>query len=230
MADSIWPAGLPQHPLIRRARLNPEVWKLRTQMDAGPAKVRRRRTISIDRWSMSMVLTSAQLTTFRTFFHDTIQQGSAAFDWVDPIDGTTDREARFLESYSVEPIDARAKWEVSFEVEFLPIAVPGVTPPAPGDPPGGGHDFLRGGDPFAMLGEEAFDFLEEAIVQPLIAEADSAPPNLNVVLFSNIGGGFDGFVPAEDEGSSFEPIPYADIAPPGTVVQLENMAVGEGVS
>jgi len=217
VADSIWPAGLPQHPLIRRARLNPEVWKLRTQMDAGPAKVRRRRTISIDRWSMSMVLTSAQLTTFRTFFHDTIEQGTAAFDWVDPIDGTTEREARIVGEYSVEPIDARTRWEVSFEVEFLPIAVPGVTPPAPGDPPGGGHDFLRGGDPFTVLGDDVFDFLEEAIVQPLIAEADVAPPNLNVILFSNIGGGFDGFEAVEDEEASFDAVPYSAPASPGAI-------------
>lgn len=230
MADSIWPAGLPQHPLIRRARLNPEVWKLRTQMDAGPAKVRRRRTISIDRWSMSMVLTTAQLVTFRTFFHDTIEQGSAAFDWLDPIDGTTEREARIVGEYSVEPLDARAKWEVSFEVEFLPIAVPGVTPPAPGDPPGGGHDFLRGGDPGAVLAEDAFDFLEEALVQPLIAEAVAAPPDLNVILFSNIGGGFDGMEAFENEDSFFEPIPFAEIAPPGVVIQLANLVPGGAVS
>jgi hypothetical protein len=210
--------------------MNPEIWMLRTQMDAGPAKSRARRTISIDRWSMSMVLTRAQLIDFRTFFHETLRHGAAAFDWVDPIDGSTEREARIVGEYSVEPLDARAKWEVAFDVEFLPIVVAGPTPGDPPDPPGGGHDFLRGGDPFAVLAEEAFDFLEPAITQPLIAEAVAAPPDLNVVLFGNIGGGFDGTEAFENEGSLFESNPYADIAPPGTVVQLENMAIGGGVS
>lgn len=231
MADNLWPASLPQHPLIRRARLQPQVWTARTQMDAGPAKLRRRRTVHLDVWSMAMVITSAQLITFREFFHNTSQQGTLAFDWVDPIDGTTEREFRFSGQYSVEPLDTRQRWEVTFEVEVLPLVVGGGTPPTPTDPPGGGHAFLNTGNPGDYpIGGSDDNALEDAIVQSIIFEADTPPPDINVVLFANVGGGFDGMVPFENEDALVASVPNPDAVPPGTIIQLENMAVDTGVS
>tara|TARA_Y100000310_G_scaffold324866_2_gene387344 strand:- start:10384 stop:10746 length:363 start_codon:yes stop_codon:yes gene_type:complete len=68
---------------------------IRTPMDAGIAKARRRFSAVPRAVSMSLILpTSSDRTTFDDFFSDTLSEGSLRFDFTDPIGGAT-VEARF---------------------------------------------------------------------------------------------------------------------------------------
>lgn len=135
MADAVWPVGLPQAPLVRKSNHSPTSATIRSSVDAGPDKVRRRSTIVIDKWSLGLIVSGAQLTTFKTFFHSTCQSGAIAFDWKDPHTGA-EREFRFVGEYRVNPLMSRLvggteKWELDFDVEALPIAAAGPPPPPP---------------------------------------------------------------------------------------------------
>jgi hypothetical protein len=56
-----------------------------TQMDAGPAKIRRRFTTNTTRYQLSVAMDQTQLATFETFYYTTLQGGSLSFDWVEPV-------------------------------------------------------------------------------------------------------------------------------------------------
>lgn len=81
-----WPAALPALE-IEGYRESPPNVVIRTQMDAGPPKTRRRNTANVRSISGVVTLTPAQLDTFNAF-HDTDCAGGALpFDWVHPRTG-----------------------------------------------------------------------------------------------------------------------------------------------
>jgi len=84
MATIVWPADLPQEVLFDGYDEQLPNVMLRTTMDAGPAKVRRRFTAAIRTISFNIEMTRAQVVLFETFFNDTLKGGSLAFDWVHP--------------------------------------------------------------------------------------------------------------------------------------------------
>lgn len=140
MADVVWPAALPQSCLVRKSRNSPEPGVIRSSVDVGPAKVRRRAAIVIQRFSLGISVNRTQLALFRTFFHSSCKNGSEIFEWVDHFTGA-DCEYRFVGEYSVVPLTPRAadssdRYEIDFELEQLPTApaLPPVDPAAPGDP------------------------------------------------------------------------------------------------
>ena len=57
---------------------------IESQMDTGPAKIRRRFTKSLRRFSMQLMLTQAQVSTFEAFWQDDCKGGSLPFTWVHP--------------------------------------------------------------------------------------------------------------------------------------------------
>lgn len=142
MADAVWPAGLdslaPQ--LVSWTKTEPTLTE-RTQMSAGPAKVRRRFTAGVTLHTVELVLTRDQLTdTFRPFWMDTLQGGALAFEWRD-WETQDPAEFRFIAPPVERPLRPRGSgtndhWAVSFQLEQLPAALAGpVTPPAPENEP-----------------------------------------------------------------------------------------------
>lgn len=86
MADVTWPVGLPQDFLASASRETLPDVVLRTPMDAGPAKVRRRYTTNVRPVQGQLVpMTRAQVEIFKTFFNESLAGGSLAFDWIDPL-------------------------------------------------------------------------------------------------------------------------------------------------
>ena len=83
MTNPVWPASLPQFVDRPHTEGMPDAL-LRTPMDAGPAKTRRRFTAGIKPVKAQMDLTAAQAATFETFFDVTLKAGALAFDWVLP--------------------------------------------------------------------------------------------------------------------------------------------------
>lgn len=85
----VWPSTLPQQLLINGASLGVGDGLLEYQPDTGPSQTRRRSSAVMRPLSGSMNLTSAQMTTFETFFYTTILGGSLPFNFPDPRTGAT---------------------------------------------------------------------------------------------------------------------------------------------
>lgn len=83
-----WPATLPQ-TLLYDLTEKRQAGKVRSTMEQGPAKQRTRFTAVTKDYDGSLVMTQAQIATFKTFYEDTLGQGAESFTWVDPFLDTT---------------------------------------------------------------------------------------------------------------------------------------------
>lgn len=88
-----WPATLPdwKFPLSDKA----DEGFLRTSMDAGPDKMRRRYSAVSRKFQTEMKITGAQRSTLNTFYHDTLGEGALSFERTDPTTDVTE-DFRFL--------------------------------------------------------------------------------------------------------------------------------------
>lgn len=86
---SSWPSSLPQAPLVQGYSETFADNLLRTPMDKGPVKVRRRTTRGVKTFAITFRLTAAQAATFTTFFEDTLSDGALSFTFTQPRTGTT---------------------------------------------------------------------------------------------------------------------------------------------
>lgn len=82
-----WPATIPQVPSLDDYSAADVDATLRSGMDSGPEKVRRRYTAVPENLTCTFIMSTAQHTTFQTFFRDTIARGAIPFDWVHPETG-----------------------------------------------------------------------------------------------------------------------------------------------
>ncbi|MFA7287328.1 MAG: hypothetical protein WC055_00465 [Melioribacteraceae bacterium] len=83
-----WPATLPQLPLEAGYSESTIDTSIRTSMDVGPAKVRRRISAGTRDHQMQFIMTSAQLSDFKTFYETTLLSGSLSYTWDHPRSGT----------------------------------------------------------------------------------------------------------------------------------------------
>jgi hypothetical protein len=107
-----WPSTL---PITRDSfKESPPNRVIRSNMDVGPDKVRRRSSNAPRPVSLSLFLTSAQLATFDTFY---LENDAYSFTFTHPRTGLV-VSARFTSEpdYSVE----ETMWRVSVEMEILP--------------------------------------------------------------------------------------------------------------
>jgi hypothetical protein len=84
-----WPETLPQSPLVEGFRETPADNSLRTAMETGPAKLRRRATSGAAGLTAGFLLDAAQLAALDIFYADTLQGGTLPFDFTHPISGET---------------------------------------------------------------------------------------------------------------------------------------------
>jgi hypothetical protein len=76
-----WPASLPQFVLTRNYKESPPDLVIRTKMDAGPAKVRRRFTAGVRPIEAMLVLNGDQLAVLDDFYLTACQGGALSFTW-----------------------------------------------------------------------------------------------------------------------------------------------------
>jgi len=113
-----WPGTLPTKPLMRGYQESHDDPKLRSPMDAGPAKVRRRFTATVFKFNAGFILTDTELTIFEDFYADDLKHGSLSFTWVHPRTGAAiTSRIKGVYAYTTLSDDA---YEVRFEVEILP--------------------------------------------------------------------------------------------------------------
>lgn len=119
-----WPGALPQY--VERAGYiegQPDL-VLRTPLEVGPAKVRRRFTTAPRPFKLAVQLDGAQVQTFEDFARLTIRGGEDAFDWVHP----RTRQAatfRFRKPFHLTPIGGPL-WLATLELWMLPGDAPAL--------------------------------------------------------------------------------------------------------
>jgi len=122
MASESWPASLPQDAFVS-LNVKKQDGRIRTQMDAGPPKMRRKYTAVREIVNHSMIMDGADKKTLDNFWENNLNGGVERFDWSDP---TTDNtvEFRFVEPYGAKLLsggdsDSR-QWEISMTLEIMP--------------------------------------------------------------------------------------------------------------
>lgn len=118
---AVWPGTLPTLEIVGAFSFTLADDTVRTEMDVGPPKVRRRaasRPVPVRMGHPA--LTAVQAATFVTFYRDTLAGGSLAFDMADPRPGATGNASlRFSAPPTITPA-APAVWGVSCDLEILP--------------------------------------------------------------------------------------------------------------
>lgn len=118
MANPTWPGGLPT-PHVDGAQFKPWDNAVRTQMDAGAAKVRRRFTaVGEDVTLVIWLEDDEQAELLRAFARDTLKD-VLAFDWVDFRNPPQTATYRFKRRPAPEPI-GNGQWQATLELELLP--------------------------------------------------------------------------------------------------------------
>lgn len=113
----IWPITLQQ--ILSEANFSYEIadTALRSDMDIGPQKVRRRYTKGINQLSGSIYLTTAQYSIFYNFYNTTLAGGVLTFEFDHPITGVN-TEWRFKGPARVSSIGG-GNFTVDFSWEDL---------------------------------------------------------------------------------------------------------------
>lgn len=109
-----WPSTLPQAWLNEGYQETMPDVMIRTEMDAGPAKSRRRFTAQVTPIKAAMLLTTAEKGYLETFFNTTTAGGSLSFTF--PHDGADVLRFTTAPTFSKSGV----AWAVDFELEKLP--------------------------------------------------------------------------------------------------------------
>lgn len=117
MTVPAWPTTLPDELLMRGYSQTTADLLLRSSVDAGPAKVRRRFTAGVQQVVGNLLLTGAQLAYLRTFYDTTLLGGSLRFTWIEPVTKTA-KEFRFTSP--IKWSSNSGYYDVNLELEMLP--------------------------------------------------------------------------------------------------------------
>jgi hypothetical protein len=113
-----WPAPLQDFFSEQNFQIVMDDATLRSDIDVGPQKVRRRFTKGIDIMSASIYLTTSEYSIFETFFKTTLAGGTLPFEFNHPVTGIL-TEFRFREKPRIGSLGG-GQFTVSFDLEVLP--------------------------------------------------------------------------------------------------------------
>jgi hypothetical protein len=113
-----WPATLPQCLEVIGYGTALQSNLLRTAMDTGPAKVRRRSTAGVRPVTGRITVDKTDLATLVAFFDDSTLSGAIRFAWTDPDTGAA-VEMRFV-SPPQWTAHGAGKYLVALDLEILP--------------------------------------------------------------------------------------------------------------
>lgn len=84
MPNATWPSTLPAFVQEGGFQERFQDQTVESQMDTGPAKIRRRFTKPIRFVGINLLMTASQASDFETFWQTTLKGGSLPFEWVHP--------------------------------------------------------------------------------------------------------------------------------------------------
>ena len=110
-----WPSSLPDEILTDGFSQQAKPNNIRTKMEAGLDKVRRRYTSNIVDSTVSMVMTFVQYEALEVYYNTTLQGGTLSFNFTDPADDT-EYEYQFLDTPSYSSFNSynylvQMQWE-----------------------------------------------------------------------------------------------------------------------
>lgn len=114
----VWPVELPQDVLVEGYDEKFSLQTIRTQVDAGPAKVRRRTSAGVRLLSCSLDLTRAQVDLLDQFYHATLQGGALSFEWKHPRTQAMSL-MRLVDPPAMKPLSGML-WIAKLSLEILP--------------------------------------------------------------------------------------------------------------
>lgn len=153
-ADTVWPIGLTRAARVADLEERTPDVVVRSEVDVGPAKIRRRFTGDRRTFTIGLDLTRNEVATFDSFFLTTTKGGSLSFAWDLPRTGSL-ADFRFLGPPAYRPQAPRGSggewWRVSFDVEMLPGTDSAIVPPIDPDNPEGGWWISNGRGPLGPI-------------------------------------------------------------------------------
>lgn len=85
MSEILWPSDLPALVQVQNYKDSLAETRIRTEMDAGPVKTRRRFTAGVEKVTVSIRCNRTQVARFKIFFNVDTAGGSLAWNWVDAL-------------------------------------------------------------------------------------------------------------------------------------------------
>jgi hypothetical protein len=79
-----WPTSLPVEPIPDSISETPPKLSVRTEMDAGPAKVRRRFSSGVRLFEVAYMFSPAEMDIWELFYEETIFDGTMSFSYPHP--------------------------------------------------------------------------------------------------------------------------------------------------
>jgi hypothetical protein len=119
MSVPAWDSDLPQELFVNGYSQSPPNVTIKSEMDAGPAKVRRRFTAGVEPVSGTMIMDATELAALDTFYNTTLLGGSLRFSWTKPPAHSVACEMRFTEPPTWTAIEP-GMYQVSMSFEVLP--------------------------------------------------------------------------------------------------------------
>lgn len=83
----LWPDTLPEAPLLDGFHETPPATVIRTEMEQGPAKLRRRTTAGVGKMEMRYLLSKAEVAALESFYQETLGGGALSFAFTHPRTG-----------------------------------------------------------------------------------------------------------------------------------------------
>ncbi len=118
MPNPVWPVSLPEYVLAAGYQEEEPETAVRTAMETGPAKARRRFTAAPRPIKCAVRLSLAQQATLSAFYQSTLVGGSLAFDWVHPVSRAA-VTMRFVGKPKYAPRTAN-RMDAQLDLEILP--------------------------------------------------------------------------------------------------------------
>ncbi len=113
-----WPETLPAAPLNDGFRDTMADNLLRTSMEQGPAKVRRRSTAGVGALALHYILSTEEVAALKEFYQATLGGGALAFGFMHPVTGDT-LNCRFKSPPAFSNLNG-GYFRVGLELEVLP--------------------------------------------------------------------------------------------------------------
>lgn len=115
MSIPTWPETLPQALLMDSYEESAPDVLIKSNVETGPAKVRRRVTAAIRPIKGHQIMNDEQLGIFKVFFNSTLYGGAMRFTWTDPT-GDDPVEMRFVDAPSWASQDGYYRVEMNLEI------------------------------------------------------------------------------------------------------------------
>ena len=116
MTDIVWPNFLPQVMRLEGLTAKKKSNVVRTQMDAGPQKSRRRYTVITKEFTGSIILNETQRQLMEDWYDNVLKNGSLRFSMKDP-QTLEYAEFRFVEDYDEESVEGL--WQITMKLEKM---------------------------------------------------------------------------------------------------------------